>query len=47
VKLAVKKYHKLIDASELTVIGLIDDFINVYESGEGRLIAINVNGETP
>ena len=25
---------------------MVDDFINVYESGEGRLIVINVNGET-
>jgi len=45
VKLAVKKYHKQIEAGTLTVVGLIDDFINVYESGEGRLIIINLNGE--
>lgn len=45
VKLATKKYHKLIEAGSLTIIGLIDDFINVYKSGEGRLIMINLNGE--
>jgi carbonic anhydrase len=46
VKLAVKKYHSLISNNSLAVLGIIDDFVNVFESGEGKLIIINVNGET-
>jgi carbonic anhydrase len=46
VKLAVKKYHKLIVTNQLTVFGVVDDFINAYGGGEGRLIFINVNGVT-
>jgi len=45
VKLAVKKYNPLIAKGALTVLGIIDDFTNVYDSGEGKLIIINVNGE--
>ncbi len=45
VDLAVKKYNKEIKEGKLTVIGAVDDFINAYKSGEGRIIIINVNGE--
>lgn len=46
VKLAIKKYSSVIAKGDLIVLGLIDDFTNVFESGEGKLIIINVNGET-
>jgi carbonic anhydrase len=45
VKLALKKYHLLVKNQELTIIGAINDFINIYKSGEGRLIITNLNGE--
>ncbi|MFN8258219.1 MAG: carbonic anhydrase [Bacteroidales bacterium] len=44
VKLAVKKYHNLIDENKLVVIGIVDDFANQYQTGNGRLVIINVNG---
>ena len=44
VKLAVKKYSSLIAKGALTVLGVINDFINVFNSGEGKLIIVNVNG---
>ena len=46
VKLAIKKYHELIENNSLLVIGIINDFANVYQMGEGRLIIVNVNGTT-
>ena len=46
VKLAIKKYHKLIAENSLLVIGLVDDIANLYHMGEGRLIVININGQT-
>jgi carbonic anhydrase len=44
VRLAIKKYHELIEEGSLLVLGLINDFANVYNQGDGRLIIINVNG---
>ena len=46
VELAMKKYKSLIDKKELIVIGMIDDFLNIYEKGIGRVIINNINGET-
>jgi hypothetical protein len=34
----------LIHSEELLIIGIINDFANSYQQGEGRLIVINVNG---
>jgi carbonic anhydrase len=45
IKLAVKKYHDLVEKGELLILGIVNDFANVYKRGEGRLIVINVNGE--
>jgi len=44
VKLAVKKYEKQIAEQMLTVVGIVHDFTGFYDSGEGRLLIINVNG---
>jgi carbonic anhydrase len=44
VKLAIKKYHELIESNSLMVLGIINDFANLYQMGDGRLIIINVNG---
>ena len=46
VELALKKYKHLVDKGKLTVVGAIDDFVGLYGSGEGRIIIVNVNGET-
>ena len=46
VKLAVKKYTSLIEDGSLVVLGVVDDFANIFNSGDGRLIIINVNGES-
>lgn len=46
IKLAVKKYKRYIDSGRLTVIGAVDDFIDAYHKGHGRVIVLNVNGET-
>jgi carbonic anhydrase len=44
VRLAIKKYQALIDDGSLLVLGIVNDFANVYNQGDGRLIIINVNG---
>lgn len=46
VELALKKYKTLVEEGKLTIIGAIDDFVGIYKSGEGRIIIVNVNGET-
>ncbi len=46
VALAMKKYHTELVAGALTIVGAIDDFTNCYKAGDGRLIIININGET-
>ncbi len=46
VELALRKYKNLVNERKLTIIGAVDDFVNLYNSGEGRIIIINVNGET-
>ena len=45
-ELALKKYKTLVEEGKLTIIGAIDDFVGIYKSGEGRIIIVNVNGET-
>lgn len=46
VQVALKRYEKKIAAGQLTVVGAVYDFLNAYQSGEGRLVIININGET-
>ncbi|MBN2382082.1 hypothetical protein JXQ70_04280 [bacterium] len=46
VEYARKKYAKLIREGSLVVIGAIYDFRNDFNRGYGRLIIININGET-
>lgn len=46
VELALKKYEELVKEGKLTVVGAVDDFVGLYGSGEGRIIIVNVNGET-
>lgn len=43
---ALKKYETDIKEGRLTVIGGVYDFRNDYHQGSGRLVLINVNGET-
>lgn len=46
VSTALKKYATEIKEGRLTVIGGVYDFRNDYKKGSGRLVLINVNGET-
>jgi carbonic anhydrase len=46
VMLAMKKYKSEFEAGELNIIGAVDDFTNSYKTGDGRLMIININGET-
>lgn len=45
VDLALHAYSEQIRKGELTVIGAVDDFINAYGKGVGRIVITNVNGE--
>ena len=45
VKLAMSKYSEIIEQGKLTVVGMVDDFLNVYQKGEGRVLISNINGE--
>ena len=46
VSTALKKYAKEVKENRLTIIGGVYDFRNDYAQGRGRLVLINVNGET-
>lgn len=46
VSTALKKYAKEVKENRLTIIGGVYDFRNDYAQGSGRLVLINVNGET-
>ena len=46
VSAALKKYAKEVKENRLTIIGGVYDFRNDYSQGSGRLVLINVNGET-
>ncbi len=43
VSLATKKYQEEVKAHKLVIIGLVDDLTNVYKSGKGRSIIVNIN----
>lgn len=46
VKYAMDKFKDKIQAKELVVLGAVYDFRDDYDMGHGRLILININGET-
>jgi len=46
VSTALKKYATEVKEGHLTLIGGVYDFRNDYSQGSGRLVLINVNGET-
>lgn len=46
VSTALTKYAKEVKEGRLTIIGGVYDFRNDYSQGNGRLVLINVNGET-
>ena len=46
VSTALKKYAAEVKEDHLTIIGGVYDFRNDYSQGSGRLVLINVNGET-
>ena len=43
---AVKHYQAQVDAGTLVVVGAFYDFWNACEKGQGRVVVLNVNGET-
>ena len=43
---ALQKYDAEVKAGTLTVIGAVYDFRNDYKQGNGRLVVVNLNGET-
>lgn len=43
---ALQKYDAEVKAGTLTVIGAVYDFRNDYKRGNGRLVVVNINGET-
>ncbi|MBN1634938.1 MAG: carbonic anhydrase [Deltaproteobacteria bacterium] len=46
VKLAVERYHDLLEKGELTIIGAIYDFADSLGFGYGRIVLFNINGVT-
>lgn len=46
VSTALKKYAKEVKEGHLTIIGGVYDFRNDYSQGSGRLVLININGNT-
>ena len=45
IRLALTKYSELVEQENLTIIGMVDDFLNIYKKDEGRVIISNINGE--
>ncbi len=43
---ALKFYKPFIEKGELAVVGVVYDFINAYGKGYGRLVVLNINGES-
>ena len=43
---AMQKYAAEMQAGKLTVVGAVYDFRNDYKQGNGRLVVVNINGET-
>ncbi|MDG4476522.1 carbonic anhydrase [Thiovibrio frasassiensis] len=46
VKSALELYKEKVQAKELTVVGAVYDFNDLYGKGRGRLVITNINGET-
>ena len=45
VELALHAYSDAVRKGELTIVGAVDDFINAYGNGIGRIVITNINGE--
>ena len=44
VDLALKRYRQRVESGELTVVGALYDFANLYGKGKGRVLIVNLNG---
>ena len=44
VDLALKRYRQRVKSGELTVVGALYDFANLYGKGKGRVLIVNLNG---
>ena len=48
VELALKRYKEKVEKGELTILGLLYDFANLYGKGKGAILIANINGlKTP
>ncbi len=45
VELALHAYSNAVRAGKLTIVGAVDDFIDAYGKGVGRIVITNINGE--
>ena len=44
VDLALKRYRQKVENGELTIVGALYDFANLYGKGKGRVLIVNING---
>ena len=44
VELSLKRYRQKVESGELTVVGALYDFANLYGKGKGRVLIVNLNG---
>ncbi len=44
VSLALKRYRQKVESGDLTVVGALYDFANLYGKGKGRVLIVNLNG---
>jgi len=44
VDLALKRYRRKVESGDLTVVGALYDFANLYGKGKGRVLIVNLNG---
>ncbi|GAB6075933.1 carbonic anhydrase [Desulfurobacterium crinifex] len=46
VQIAIDRYREYVEDGRLVVVGAVYDFANTYGKGYGRIVIININGET-
>jgi carbonic anhydrase len=46
VKQAMAKFEQKVISGELTIVGAVYDFRDDLKQGQGKLVIVNVNGET-
>ena len=41
---ALKRYRDKVENGELTIVGALYDFANLYGRGKGKVLVVNING---